>query len=62
MAIRTSVSFSTENIRKEATDVAKLHFRGNVSVYIEELVIKDMLERGHTREQLLEGAGKRYSK
>ena len=60
MTVRTSISFSTEIIRTEVAKVAKLHYWGNASAYIQELIVKDLIERGHTREQLLENSNKRY--
>lgn len=56
MTIRSSIAFSTSAIQNAVVNTANLNYFGNVSMYIQELIIKDQIERGYTREQLMEGA------
>jgi hypothetical protein len=53
MIIRTSISLSTPNVEKAVTDVARLDFRNNKSGYIEDLILKDLVNRGYNKEELL---------
>jgi hypothetical protein len=53
MIIRTSISLSTSAVEKAVSDVARLDFRNNRSGYIEELILKDLVNRGYNKEELL---------
>lgn len=55
MAIRTSISFTTSNIQDAVKEVSSNHHRGNVSAYLEGLVIEDLIKRGYSRQELLNG-------
>lgn len=55
MTIRTSISFSTQAIQNAVITTADINYFGNVSTYIQELIIKDQIERGNSREQLMKG-------
>jgi hypothetical protein len=53
MIIRTSISLSTSAVEKAVSDVARLDFRNNRSGYIEELILKDLVNRGYNKKELL---------
>lgn len=53
MAIRTSISFTTSHIQEAVRVVSKNHYRGNISAYVEALIIEDLINKGYNRKELL---------
>lgn len=43
--IRTTIVFSTETIKNDAKEIADKLYRGNLSFYIEQLVLADLAKR-----------------